>query len=86
MSYFARPVKLFLAVAVVATVPHAPSALPQQTAKPSELTVDRIYSQPSLSGRLTRGVAWTPDGKKISFFEPKGHGGDAKTELWGMDA
>jgi len=86
MSYFARPVKLFLAVAVVATVSHAPSALPQQTAKPSELTVDRIYGQPSLGGRLTRGVAWTPDGKKVSFFEPKGHGGDAKTELWDMDA
>src|SRR6266478_6651530 len=50
------------------------------------LTVERIYSQPSLSGRLTRGLAWTPDGKELSFFGTKGSGKDAKTELWVMDA
>jgi len=50
------------------------------------LTVERIYSQPSLSGRLTRGLAWTPDGKGLSYFETKGSGKDAKTELWVMDA
>ena len=56
----------------------------QQAAR-KELTVDRIYGQPSLSGRLTRGVAWTPDGKQLSFFEVKGSGQDAKPELWVMD-
>src|SRR5712671_3973405 len=50
------------------------------------LTVERIYSQPSLSGRLTRGLAWTPDGKQLNYFETKGAGKDAKTELWVMDA
>src|SRR5947209_19483161 len=50
------------------------------------LTVERIYSQPSLSGRLTRGLAWTPDGKGLSYFETKGSGKDAKAELWLMDA
>src|SRR6266853_1291204 len=50
------------------------------------LTVERIYSQPSLSGRLTRGLAWTPDGKLLSYFETKGAGKETKTELWGMDA
>src|SRR6266446_2221157 len=50
------------------------------------LTVERIYSQPSLSGRLTRGLAWTPDGKGLSYFETKGSGKEAKTELWEMDA
>jgi dipeptidyl-peptidase-4 len=50
------------------------------------LTVERIYSQPSLSGRLTRGLAWTPDGKQLSYFETKGSGREAKTELWAMDA
>ncbi len=54
-------------------------------AKPVELTVDRIYSQPSLSGRLTRGIAWAPDNKRLSFFETKGSGKDAKPELWTMD-
>ncbi len=58
-----------------------PSAAPGKA-----LTVERIYSQPSLSGRLTRGLAWKPDGKQISFFETKGPGKEAKSELWVMDA
>src|SRR5260370_5954161 len=49
------------------------------------LTVDRIYSEPSLSGRLTKGIAWTPDSKQLSYFEMKGAGKEAKTELWVMD-
>jgi dipeptidyl-peptidase-4 len=65
----------------------APSSVAQQTALPGKaLTVERIYSQPSLSGRLTRGLAWTPDGKQLSYFETKGSGKEAKTELWAMDA
>jgi dipeptidyl-peptidase 4 len=52
------------------------------------LTVERIYSQPSLSGHLTRGIAWTPDGKKLSFFRdmPPGRVQKARSELWIMDA
>ena len=57
-----------------------------QTAPRKALTVERIYSQPSLSGRLTRGLAWSPDGKQVGFFETKGTGKEAKTELWVMDA
>ncbi|MCU1240677.1 MAG: peptidase dipeptidylpeptidase domain protein [Candidatus Acidoferrum typicum] len=49
------------------------------------LTVDRIYSEPSLSGRLTRGIAWTRDSKQISFFESNGTGKAGKTELWAVD-
>jgi dipeptidyl-peptidase 4 len=49
--------------------------------QPGELTVDRIYSQPNLSGRLTRGITWSPDSKRISFFETKGAGREGKTEL-----
>src|SRR5216684_1787799 len=58
----------------------------QPTGAGKALTVERIYSQPSLSGRLTRGLAWTPDGKELSYFETKGSGKEAKTELWVMDA
>jgi dipeptidyl-peptidase-4 len=59
---------------------------PATTATPSKaLTVDRIYSEPSLSGQLTRGIAWTPDSKQISFFKTDGVGKGAKTELWVMD-
>jgi len=63
------------------------SSMAQQPATAGKaLTVERIYSQPSLSGRLTRGLAWTADGKQLSYFETKGLGKEAKTELWAMDA
>jgi dipeptidyl-peptidase-4 len=49
------------------------------------LTVDRIYSAPSLSGQLTRGIEWTPDSRQISFFDNKGTGKEGRTELWALD-
>jgi dipeptidyl-peptidase-4 len=61
---------------------HAAVATPASS-KP--LTVDRIYSEPSLSGRLTRGITWTPDSKQISFFESNGTGKAGKAELWAVD-
>src|SRR5712692_5595719 len=65
----------------------APSSAAQQsTGAGKALTVERIYSQPSLSGRLTRGLVWTPDGRDLSYFETKGSGKEARTELWVMDA
>ena len=82
-------VRQFLLLAVLAAC-LTPSGFAQQktppAAQPGELTVNRIFSQPSLSGRLTRGIAWSTDGKKLTFLETKGTGKDAKTELWVMDA
>ena len=49
------------------------------------LTVKRIYSQPSLSGKLYRGVQWTPDGKTVSYLDSNGQGKDDKSGLWGLD-
>ena len=63
-----------------------PSTAQQPATSGKALTVERIYSMPSLNGRLTRGLAWTPDGKRLSYFETKGAGKEAKTELWVMDA
>lgn len=34
-----------------------------------KLTVERIYSEPGLSGHMLRGMAWTPDGKQVTFLE-----------------
>lgn len=59
----------------------------------TKLTVDRIYSPPSLSGRLTRGILWRPGSKQVSFLVTERRdataGEEAKpprTELWIMDA
>jgi dipeptidyl-peptidase 4 len=50
------------------------------------LSVERIYSQPSLSGRLMRGIVWAPDSKQLSYFDTKSAGKEARTELWVMDS
>ncbi len=51
--------------------------------RPSKsLTVERIYSGPSLSGRLIRGIEWSPDGKFISYLQRDG----SSIEMWTMDA
>src|SRR5216684_3309933 len=86
LRHFSRSSVFLSAFALVATL--SPSSAAQQSAAVpgKSLTVERIYSQPSLSGRLTRGLVWTPDGKGLSYFETKGSGKEAKTELWVMDA
>jgi dipeptidyl-peptidase-4 len=54
---------------------------------PKALTVERIYSEPSLNGRPIAGVVWAPDSRHISFFKetPRQRGSDASRELWTMD-
>ena len=79
-----RMISLGILLLVLTTF--SPAARAQTASGGKALTIERIYSQPSLSGRLTRGLAWTPDGKELSYFETKGSGRDAKTELWVMDA
>src|SRR5260370_8876053 len=58
----------------------------QPTSAGKVLTVERIYSQQALSGRLTQGLAWTSDGKHLSYFEANCTSRDANTELWVLDA
>jgi dipeptidyl-peptidase-4 len=53
---------------------------------PGELTVDRIFRAPSLSGHLNPGLTWTPDGKRLSYVNITGAGKDARRELWIVDA
>lgn len=66
----------------------SPVSLAQEAtaAAAKELTVQRIYSQPSLSGHLTRGISWSPDNKQLSYFESKGSGKSAHMEFWVLDA
>jgi len=49
-----------------------------------QLTVERIYSQPGLSGKLLSGMSWTPDGASVSYLETKGYGKEARKELWSV--
>jgi dipeptidyl-peptidase-4 len=59
------------------------SALAQQSSLiPGQLTVDRIFAEPSLSGYLTQGIAWCPDNKKLSYLATTGSGKDRHTSLW----
>ena len=60
----------------------ASAAVWAQGATPRDLTVQRIYSSPSLSGALTRGIEWSPDSKRISYLQSS----NGATELWTMDA
>jgi len=64
----------------------AAAAAAQSSPAGKALTVDRIWSQPSLSGTALRGVAWAPDGKRLSFFHTTGSGHDVVTEIRVMDA
>lgn len=81
-----RPaVRFVLSLFAVTVAQTAMAQAPATAAKSGELTVDRIFSQPSLSGRLTRGIAWSPDGKRLTYLDTKGSGKDAKTELWALD-
>lgn len=59
----------------------APTSARPAAAK--ELTVERIYSAPSLSGSLTPGIEWVPDAKRISYLAFGKSGG---IEMWTMDA
>ena len=68
----------FLALAVMSSACVA-GARPAGT---KMLTVERIYTAPSLSGYLTEGIEWTPDGKRISYFGSDRSG----VELWTTDA
>src|SRR6266481_679472 len=86
LRHCSRSSAFLSAIALVAILSPSSAAQQPATAPGKALTVERIYSQPSLSGRLTRGLVWTPDGKALSYFETKGSGKEAKTELWEMDA
>ena len=59
---------------------------PAQANQTRELTVERIYGEPSLSGSPTAGIEWSPDSKCISYLVRGPQGGNLGTELWTMDA
>ena len=43
-------------------------------------------ARPASAARCIHGIAWTPDGKRVSYFDRTGSGKEAATQLWVMDA
>jgi dipeptidyl-peptidase-4 len=68
-----------LALLLCAAAALAPAALAQQR---RDLSVERIYGAPSLSGQVLRDVRWSPDGKRLSYLAGAGD----KAEIWAVDA
>jgi dipeptidyl-peptidase 4 len=54
----------------------------QAAAQGQALTIERIYSQPSLSGRPLRDTSWSPDGKWLTYLEESA----AETQIMAVDA
>jgi dipeptidyl-peptidase 4 len=71
----------------IGTAAAAQQPAPSASQASQTLTVERIYSEPSLSGHALAGLCWAPDSSKISFFqELPEHRGGPKKELWVIDA
>ena len=54
-------------------------------AQQSSLTVERIYSPPSLSGETLRDTVWSPDGKMLTYLGTDTDGGVGPA-IWAVDA
>ena len=73
-------------LALVAALGLNATARAQDAAPKKPLTVERIFGGAALNGQLTRGIAFSPDGQRLSFLVASGSGKDAKTELWEIDS
>ncbi|HKE09662.1 MAG TPA: S9 family peptidase [Candidatus Acidoferrum sp.] len=79
-----RPLVALLAVVGLSSASRMGAQAPAAT-NPGELSVERIFAVPSLSGKLDAGLAWAPDGKRLSYVETGGSGKSAKQELMVLD-
>src|SRR5271154_5564362 len=73
-------VAAFLLIALASALGAAPALAKPHPSK--SLTVERIYGGPSLSGHLTPGIEWSPNGEFISYLQRDG----SSVEMWTMDA
>ena len=60
-------------------------AVPALAGKES-LTLERLFADPPLGGRLPTELTWLPGGASFSYLERTGPGRDAKATLWIEDA
>ncbi|MGB6429874.1 MAG: DPP IV N-terminal domain-containing protein [Candidatus Acidiferrales bacterium] len=64
----------------------AAAARAQEAKPPSPLTVERIYSAPSLAGVELTDLAWSPDGSHLTYMQDGEAGGGGRPEMWIVDA
>lgn len=62
--------------------PEAPAA--ERPVDAAALTIDRVYSSPSLSGPSPRSLRFSPDGSRVTFLRPKEEDRTV-LDLWAMD-
>ena len=61
-------------------------APPAPAPVPGELTLARIFGSPSLGGHLNAGLAWAPDGKRLTYVETTTADKTTRQALWVVDA
>jgi dipeptidyl-peptidase 4 len=82
MHCWFRAARILIA-ALLGAMTAGPIAAQSQSPSAKNLTVERIFSEPSLSGNLTEGIEWAPDGKRFSYLAA---GAGTIVEIWTMDA
>src|ERR1700719_2211690 len=82
-SFFRVALCGLLACALLTLAPVTIKTSAQQAGSAqNQLTVQRIYSAPSLSGRTLRDTVWSPDGKLLTYLDDNAAG----PEIWAVDA
>jgi len=82
LTFGRRAMVIFASALLGALVLSLGSASAAAHPKPSKsLTVERIYSAPSLNGYSAQGIEWSPDAKRISFLDHRASG----VEMWTID-
>jgi dipeptidyl-peptidase-4 len=71
-----------LAMGVATRPQSAPAA--QTAGVPRALTVERIYSYPSLSGHVLHDTVWSPDGKLLTYLSDETDPGGP--QIWAVDS
>ncbi|MEL6956735.1 MAG: DPP IV N-terminal domain-containing protein, partial [Pseudomonadota bacterium] len=75
----------FAALLASACVAQSPAAQEMPVAETSpELTIERLYASPGLSGPSPRSVKYSPDGKRVTFLKAR-EDDAARFDLWQFD-
>ena len=61
-----------------------PSPLQQDIMTSHELTIDRLYASPSLSGTSPTGIKYSPDGTRVTFLKARADD-SSRYDLWQFD-